>query len=148
MHDLSSWKPSSRRSKKINSYYLFVKFRFLPMNKKTIVYAGIGLFIISGIAATQRARENEACKNCKVIPKNTDNDQMERIMHQYSHQLGVTCSYCHPDTRSGVFPVRVDFVTDEKPEKRTARKMMVMTDKLNKKYFGYFNDYSYQSLKS
>jgi hypothetical protein len=116
------------------------------MNKKTIVYAGIGIFMLSGIAATRIPKEKEACENCKVIPKNTDGDQMERIMHQYTRQLGVTCSYCHPDTKPDVFPVRVDFVSDEKPEKRTARKMMLMTDKLNKKYFSYFNDYSFESL--
>ena len=116
------------------------------MYKKTIICAGIGLFILSGTAATRGSEEKEGCENCKVIPKNTDDDQMERIMHQYTRQLGVTCSYCHPDTKPGVFPVRVDFVSDEMPEKRKARKMMLMTDKVNKKYFSYSNDYSFESL--
>lgn len=118
------------------------------MNKKIVVCAGIGLFMLSGIAATPTPNKRETCENCKVIPKNTDEDQMERIMYQYSHQLGVTCSYCHPDTKPDIFPVRVDFVTDEKPEKRTARKMMIMTDKLNKKFFGYSNNYSFESLSA
>jgi hypothetical protein len=118
------------------------------MNKKTIIYAGIGIFFSSGIAATHPVKENDTCENCKVIPRNTDEDQMERIMHQYTRQLGVTCSYCHPDTKAGISPVRVDFVTDEKPEKLTARKMMMMTDKLNRKYFGYSNDYSFESLNA
>ena len=94
------------------------------MKKKSIIYAGFGVFLVFGIAATRRPKEKEGCENCKLIPKNTDEDQMERIMHQYTRQLGVTCSYCHPDTKPGILPVRVDFVTDEKPEKRTARKMM------------------------
>jgi hypothetical protein len=118
------------------------------MNKKIIVYAGIGFIMFSGIAATRVPKEKESCENCKVIPKNIDDDQMERIMHQYTRQLGVTCSYCHPDTKPEIFPVRVDFVSDEKQEKRTARKMMIMTDKLNKKYFRYSNDYSFESLSS
>ena len=122
--------------------------RFLHKNRKIIVYAGIGLFIATGISATNISPEKDDWKNIKIIPKNIDEDQMERIMHQFSGQLGVTCSYCHPDTKPGIFPRRVDFVTDEKQEKRTARKMMLMTDKLNKKYFNYSNDYSFSSLQS
>jgi hypothetical protein len=102
--------------------------------------------MISGIAASRVPKVTAGCKNCKVISKSTDDDQMERIMYQYTHQLGVTCSYCHPDTKKGIFPVRVDFVTDEMPEKRAARKMMIMTDKLNKKYFGFSNNYDFESL--
>jgi hypothetical protein len=118
------------------------------MKKKIIIYAGIGFFVFTGIAATRPSIKKDGCENCKVIPKNIDEDQMERIMYQYTHQLGVTCSYCHPDTKPGIVPVRVDFVTDDKPEKKIARKMMIMTDKLNRKYFGYSNDYSFESLST
>jgi Photosynthetic reaction centre cytochrome C subunit len=117
------------------------------MNKKIITYTGIGLFLITGISATQMTPEKPVWKNLKIIPKKTDDEQMERIMHQYTRQLGVTCSYCHPDTKPGIIPVMVDFATDELPEKGTTRKMMVMTDKLNKKYFNYKNDYGFESLK-
>ena len=117
------------------------------MNKKIIVYAGIGFIMFCGIAATRVPQEKEGCQNCKVIPKNTDDDQMERIMHQYTRQLGVTCNYCHPYTKPEIFPRRVDFVTDEDPKKRIARSMMRMTDKLNKKYFNYKNDYGPKSLQ-
>src|ERR1700682_5927299 len=107
------------------------------MKKKIFVYAGIALFIAAGIAATHTPPQKEQWKNLKLLPKNIDEEQMERIMYKYTRQLGVTCSFCHPDTKPGIFPVRVDFATDEKPEKRTARNMMRMTDKINKKYFGY-----------
>jgi hypothetical protein len=119
------------------------------MNKKMIIYTGIGLFIAGGMAATPRPPEEKTeWKNLKIIPKNTDEEQMERIMHLYTRQLGVTCSYCHPDTKPGIIPVEVDFVTDELPAKGIARKMMNMTDRLNKKYFGYKNDYSFASYKN
>jgi hypothetical protein len=72
---------------------------------------------------------------------------MDRIMYRYNRQLGVTCNFCHPFTKPGIFPVRVDFITDELPEKVKARGMMRMTDQLNKKYFGYKNDYGFNSLK-
>lgn len=116
------------------------------MNKKNIVYAGIGFFLSTGISATLPRQEEPKWKNLKVIPKNTDEDQMERIMYKFDKQLGVTCVYCHPFTKPNIFPKEVDFVTDEKREKVIARKMMMMTDKLNKKYFNYKNNYSLESL--
>jgi hypothetical protein len=116
------------------------------MNNKIFIYAGLGLFITAGIAATKASPEKPEWKNLKVIPKNMDEDQMERIMTKYTRQLGITCIYCHPFTKPDIFPKRVDFASDEKPEKLIARKMMIMTDKLNKKYFNYKNDYSIESL--
>jgi hypothetical protein len=116
------------------------------MNKKIIVYTGIGLFISAGIAASHQPRDKSDWKNVKVIPKNTDEDQMERLMTRYSKQLGVSCLHCHPYTKPEIMPKRVDFASEEKPEKLIARNMMRMTDKINKKYFGYKNDYSFESL--
>lgn len=118
------------------------------MNKKIKIYAGIVLFISSGFAATHIPPEEPGWKNLKVIPKSTDDEQMERLMHQYTKQLGVTCSYCHPDTKPGILPVTVDFAIDELPEKGIARKMMIMTDKINKKYFKFKNRYDFENLNN
>ena len=111
-----------------------------------MVLAGLLSFVGLGMTVKNSTPDKPVWKNLKVMPKNTDEEQKEVIMHRYSVQLGVTCSFCHPDTRPGVFPRRVDFVTDEKPEKRIARDMMRMTDRINKKYFDYTNDYSHESL--
>ena len=116
------------------------------MNKKQLAGLGIALFIAGGFAATTAPSEDPSPRNLKVIPKNIDEDQVERIMHRMSHDLGVTCTHCHPNTKPGVFPQRVDFITDELPAKNIARKMMVMTDKLNKKYFKYINRYDYDAM--
>jgi len=116
------------------------------MNKKIFIYTGIGLFIGAGIAATTPTQEKPVWKNLKVIPKNTDEEQMERIMYKYTRQLSVTCIYCHPPTKPGVIPKDVDFASEENPKKLITRDMMRMTDKLNKKYFGYKNDYSMNSF--
>ena len=117
------------------------------MNKKIIIYAGLGLFITAGISSTHVPREKTEWKNVKVIPKSMDEEQMERIMHQFSRQLGVTCNYCHPFTKPDIFPRREDFGSEENPKKLIARDMMRMTDKLNKKYFDYKNDYGFESLR-
>lgn len=113
--------------------------------RKLVVFLVVGMAVLPGIAATHPF-ENPSWQNLKIIPKNTDEDQMDRIMHRYSNALGVTCSYCHPDTKADVFPRRVDFASDENPEKNIARKMMRMTDKINKKYFDYNDHYDFDGL--
>jgi hypothetical protein len=116
------------------------------MNKKIVISLCIGLFLSAGIAATHTPPEKHTWKNLKVMPKNIDREQMERVMYKYTRQLGVTCIFCHPQTKPGITPIRIDFATDEIPQKRTARDMMRMTDKINSKYFGYKNDYGFNSL--
>ena len=66
-------------------------------------------------------------------------------MTRFNKALGVTCNYCHARTKPGIFPVRADFTSDEIPTKLTARKMMRMTDKINRKYFNFENQYDYKS---
>jgi len=117
------------------------------MNKKLLVYAGMGLFLTAGIGATQAPKEKIPWKNLKVLPANLDDEQMERIMYRYTRQLGVTCIFCHVYTKPGITPVRMDFPADDLPQKKTTMEMMRMTDRLNKKYFNYKNDYGPRSLQ-
>jgi hypothetical protein len=117
------------------------------MNKKPAVYAGLALFIFAGVAATHIPEpEKPVWHNLKVIPSNTTEDQMDRIMNKFNKGLGVTCIHCHTKTKPGIFPVRADFASDEIPAKIAARQMMRMTDKLNRKYFNYRNKYDFKSL--
>jgi hypothetical protein len=118
------------------------------MYKKIFIYAGIGLFITVGIAATTPLQAKPDWKNLKVIPKKIDDDQMERVMYKYTRALGVTCVYCHPPTKPGIVPQDVDFASEENPKKLIARDMMRMTDKINRKYFKYNNDYSFATYQS
>ena len=105
------------------------------MTKKNIVFIGLFVFIITGIAATcPREEEGGNYKNLQVLSKHITDDQLERVMYGFERQLGVTCLYCHVPTKN-VFPARVDFASDEKSEKNIAREMLKMTIKINKKYF-------------
>ena len=119
---------------------------FRVMKKKIFVYTTISLFLIVGISATRRPDVDAEFKNLKIIRKGIGVEEMDFIMYKFSHGLGVTCSYCHPDTKPGIMPIRVDFASDEKPEKKIAREMMQMTDKLNRKYFDLKNDYGFESF--
>ena len=102
--------------------------------KKIIVISGILLFTAAGIAGIKLPEEETKFKNLKVLDKNIDEDQMERIMFNFDKQLGVTCDYCHVSAKD-VFPPRADFASDEKKEKIKAREMLAMTMRINKKYF-------------
>lgn len=69
--------------------------------------------------------------NLKVLPKNTTPEQLREIMRGFTGALGVKCGFCHamnPETH------KLDFPSDAKPEKTTARLMIRMTRTINKDY--------------
>lgn len=75
--------------------------------------------------------------NLKVLPKDTSPQDVMKIMSGYSQQLGVHCGFCHsvdPATK------RPNFASDEKPEKNTARTMILMTNEVNAKYLSQIHD--------
>ena len=69
-------------------------------------------------------------KNVKVL-KDLPADQLVPLMHQWNASLGVQCGFCHvvETTASGQ---HIGWEKDVKPEKAMARKMVLMTMKLNK----------------
>lgn len=73
-------------------------------------------------------------QNLKILPKGISNSDLLAIMRGYRVQLGVECAYCHagnPATH------KLNFASDAKPEKATARLMMTMTDGLNARYISH-----------
>jgi len=75
--------------------------------------------------------------NLKVLPKNIAPDQLIKIMRGFTGSLGVECSFCHtmnPRTH------HLDFPSDAKPEKTTARLMIKMTRAINEQYVAKAND--------
>jgi hypothetical protein len=63
----------------------------------------------------------EVYKNIQVL-KDLPAPQLMEVMHSFTHSLGVKCSFCH---------VEGAFEKDDKPEKVTARKMMLMAREIN-----------------
>lgn len=75
--------------------------------------------------------------NLKVLPKNITPEHLHDIMHGYAGALGVRCDFCHvrnPQTH------KMDFASDAKPNKTTARLMIRMTETINRKYLVKVND--------
>lgn len=91
----------------------------------------------SAPSAGQTHREPPRPKNLQVLPKDISTHDLIATMRGYTKALGVECSFCHaedPQTH------RLDFASDAKPEKHTARTMIRMTNEINAKFLATVDD--------
>jgi hypothetical protein len=88
------------------------------------------VFLMSAFMPQQEAPKYT---NLKILPKDISKEELGKVMDGYKTALGVKCNFCHAAGKTD--PRRLDFASDEKPEKEFARSMMKMTAKINKKYF-------------
>ena len=75
--------------------------------------------------------------NLQVLPKDIQPEQLIHIMRGVAGALGVECSFCHVP---GPKPREMNFASDDKPEKATARIMMRMTQAMNDQYMSQIHD--------
>ena len=75
--------------------------------------------------------------NLQVLPKDTPGQQVIQAMQAFTMGLGVQCNYCHAPQANGQpgpnGQVPMDFASDEKQTKKTARVMMKMVADINSK---------------
>jgi len=102
----------------------------MKVSKRITVLFVLSVFVVIGIAAT---KPEDDFKNLKVLPKNISHDELNKVMHSFNDALGVKCNFCHAKPKEG--EQHPDFASDEKPEKSIARKMIKMTNRINKKFF-------------
>lgn len=102
-------------------------------NKKVTVLFMLVTGVLAGIAASNPPKSEH--KNLKVLPKHISHEDLDKVMDEWKAALGVRCNYCHAPRKDD--PKKLDFASDEKPEKEITRKMFRMTGQLNKKYFHY-----------
>lgn len=69
--------------------------------------------------------------NLQVLPQDIPPQKLFGLMRQYSQQLGVQCGFCHEIDQQTHRP---KFASDAKPEKKTARLMIRMTEAIDQKY--------------
>src|SRR5215212_1266265 len=99
------------------------------MKKTFSIIFGLIVFISITAAFTY---DEPKFKNLKILPKNISERAMDSIMHHYSMSLNVGCDFCHVhNTLRDTW----DMASDAKGEKLIARKMIVMTNGINKIYF-------------
>ncbi len=106
----------------------------MPINRKPLIITSlVAVVIFSALTAMKPVRDDDdhKFKNLKVLPKSIKDEQLDAVMHDWSHSLGVHCNFCHARGADG----KMDFASDEKPEKNMAREMYKMAASINKKYF-------------
>ena len=105
--------------------------------RKIIVSAALCAIVILVLSAG-KPEDSKPKRNLKVLPKNISHDELSKVMDGFKAALGVRCDFCH--AKSKTEENKLDFASDEKPEKNTARKMLRMTAKINKKFFNFNNE--------
>ena len=101
----------------------------------------VTLFVICIVfafaAAIPDKSRDHKFKNLKVLPKDITDEALDKVMDSFNFSLGVRCNFCHARADTGR---HLDFASDAKEEKGIARKMMIMTANINKKYFNFNKD--------
>jgi hypothetical protein len=70
--------------------------------------------------------------NLQVLPKTISKEDLMQTMRGFSFSLGERCDFCH----AGKDGAKMDFPSDDKEEKRTARLMLKMVADINRDYIG------------
>ncbi|MFQ5530476.1 MAG: c-type cytochrome, partial [Gemmatimonadota bacterium] len=88
---------------------------------------------VSGLTTSAQAQQGwppDSTENLKVLPEDITIRELVETMRGFAGALGVRCIHCHVgDDPSDLSSV--DFVSDEKIEKRKARVMIQMLNRIN-----------------
>jgi hypothetical protein len=104
-------------------------------DKKIKAISLLGCITLIGIFAAKPPQDKETeYKNLKILSKNISEKDMDYVMESFGVNLGVNCMFCHVSHTKG-YEFSFDYASDSMLNKRVARDMLVMTMKLNKKYF-------------
>ncbi len=107
-----------------------------------------GVFAVALVAGCAAVRQQKAeavradqgeFHNLQVLSQNITHDQLLATMRIFARSLGVRCDHCHAAAPAGS-KERLDFASDSKEEKRTARTMMRMTSHVNLQYLSELHD--------
>ena len=105
----------------------------MRFGKRPSVGAFVFVLVAALVGASASAQIPETFTNLKVIDQQTERGALVGVMRGWAGSLGVRCNHCHvgPDNLEGM-----DFATDEKATKRTARAMLQMVNEINQSFAG------------
>ena len=94
------------------------------------------------LAATPaEAQIPQRFENLQVFPKDIPRDTLVAIMRNFTAALGVRCTYCHLEREpaaagggGGGGGLNLHFASDSLANKRIARRMLVMSDSINRHF--------------
>jgi hypothetical protein len=107
------------------------------MRRLVLVLAGgLSLALVLTAASATRAQQRWVPPdpmNLQVLPADIDKAQLVQTMRSFTQALGVRCEFCHVGEAERPLDT-FDFMSDAKPEKAAARKMIRMVMDINGKY--------------
>ena len=120
---------------------------FTLTKKLSLITVGFAALVIAQTFGLQSVpdEKDDKPKNLKVLPKKSTDEEVHAIMRVYSKSLGVRCTFCHASTGEGK-EIKFDFASDVKPEKNIARKMIKMTNSINKRYLDKIGDHKFEKI--
>lgn len=97
----------------------------------------VTVIVCAALARPAGAQLPEKFENLKVLPKHIARDSLVQVMRGFTMALGVRCTFCHvvePKAAGAPAdaPERILFKSDDKVEKRKARVMLRMVDRINR----------------
>jgi tetratricopeptide (TPR) repeat protein len=95
--------------------------------------AAIAVILLSLAALPAGAQVPDRFTNLQYFPKTISRQDLLGNMRGFSFSLGVRCQFCHAG-KDGNKLDQVDFASDEKDTKKTARAMLRMVDAINQEY--------------
>ena len=98
-----------------------------------ILFAVVALFQGLSLAVAVDAQVPDKFTNLQYFPKDISGRQLIATMRGFSFSLNVRCQFCHA-AKAGNSLEQMDFASDEKETKRTARAMLRMVDAINQDY--------------
>lgn len=89
------------------------------------------IFLLAAMAAP--AQVPDKFTNLQVFPKDISRDELMQIMRGFSFSLGVRCDHCHAGNDNPQLH-GMNFASDEREPKKTARLMLRMVAAINRDY--------------
>lgn len=101
--------------------------------KKSITQLFLIFILIVFFSIPTLAQIPDEFENLQVIDKAIKKGELIRIMKGFTNALGFRCNNCHVGGSANSLD-GMDFTSDEKQEKKTAREMLRMVNMLNSEY--------------
>ena len=105
---------------------MFYRFRIASLPATTVM-------LLSLAALAAEAQMPDKFTNLQYFPKTISRQELMGNMRGFSFSLGVRCQFCHAG-KDGNKREQMDFASDGKDTKKTARAMLRMVDAINQEY--------------
>jgi hypothetical protein len=102
------------------------------MNKKSFIAIAICTIVFISQSFTDEKKDEHKPTNLTVLPKDISDEELHKVMKEYSKSLGVRCGFCHEKKEEEQHSM--DFASDTKHEKLVTRQMMEMVTSINENY--------------